>query len=116
MRTPSTSSVVVLVTILVLCGLALLFAQGRILPQAFVGTPLEKPLADGCFRLSLPGLMVALTLHPSYRTKGTIVSDFIIVTVNTVIYAAPALLLLGFVKRRRATPNSRLAKHPYITH
>jgi len=102
MRMPSKSSAVVLATILVLCGFALPFAQGRILPQAFVGTPLEKPLANGCFVLSMPGLMVALALHPGFWAKGTIVSDLIIVTVNTTIYAVPAVLLVGWVRRRRA--------------
>lgn len=102
MRRPSTTSVVVFVAILVICGFALLFAQGRLLPTTFVGTPLEKPLADGCFRLSIPGLMVALALHPGYWTKGTTFSDLLIVAVNTTIYAVPILLLLSWVRRRRA--------------
>lgn len=108
MRTPSTF-VVVLATVLLLCGFALLFAQGRILPHTFVDTPVEKRLADGCYLVSTPGLIVALALHPGYWTKGTAVSDLIIVTVNTAIYGVPAALLLRWLMRRRDRKSSRLA-------
>jgi hypothetical protein len=54
----------------IVCGLALLFAQGRILSQPFVNTVLEKPLADGCFKLSIPGVLFALAIHPGYYSKG----------------------------------------------
>ena len=98
----------VVATVLALCGFALLFAQGRILPQTFVGTPVEKPLADSCLLISTPGLIVALALHPGYWTKGTIVGDLIIVAVNTTVYAIPLALLLRWVMRRQARRNSQL--------
>jgi len=78
-----------------------------------VGTVLEKPSADGCFLLSMPGLMLALTMYPSYWSRGTVVSDLIIVTVNTAIYAVPVLLLLGWIRKRRVHKQQVDVTSPY---
>jgi|SRR5208282_402885 len=89
----------------ILCGFALLYAQGRILSQAFINTAIEKPLSDGCYKLSAPGLIFALAIHPNYYSKGTMVSDFIIVTFNGVFYAAPVIFLCFMFLRWRGRGN-----------
>jgi hypothetical protein len=61
---------------------------------------LEKPLANGCFKLSIPGVLFALAIHPGYYSKGTIVSDFMIVIFNGTLYSIPLLYLRSLIRKR----------------
>jgi hypothetical protein len=99
MRRIAKESAVVFGVALFLCALALLFAQGRIFPQALISTPLEKPVADNCFRISLPGVLLAVAIW-GYNSNRTVLSDLLIVTVNATLYAIPTILLLHWVRRR----------------
>lgn len=99
MRQIAKESAVVFVATLLLCALALLFAQGRIFPYLLIDTPFEKPVADNCFRVSLPGFIAAMAVW-GYNSSGTILSDLLIVMVNATLYTVPITLLVHFIRRR----------------
>ena len=99
MRRIAKESAVVFAVTFLLCAFALLFAQGRIFPRALINTPLEKPVADNCFRISLPGVILATAIR-GYSSNRTVLSDLLIVTVNAVLYAFPIILLVHWVRRR----------------
>jgi hypothetical protein len=82
-----------------LCAFALLFAQGRIFPHALINSSLEKPVADNCFRISLPGVLLAVAIF-GYASNRTTLSDLLVVVVNAVLYARPVVLLVHLARRR----------------
>ena len=93
-------------TTLLLSALALLFAQGRLFPQAFVDSRLAKPLGDSGFILSLPGLMVAVAIW-GYSSGRTLLSDTLIIAVNGALYAVPLILFLAALRHWRSGTGRR---------
>jgi hypothetical protein len=90
---------------LTLSAIALLYAQGRILPQTFLFGPLSRLIGYGCFVWSLPGVMLAVTIW-GYNSNRTILSDAVIVAVNGILFAVPIVLFIGVVSymRNRNSP------------
>src|SRR5579859_5453509 len=96
-------------TSLLLSALALLFAQGRLFPQAFADSRLARPIGDSCFILSLPGVMVAVAIW-GYSSGRRLLSDMLIVAVNGALYAVPLIFLAALrYWRRRGTARKESA-------
>jgi hypothetical protein len=56
-------SVVILAIASFICAVVLLIAQGRLFPPGLTYVPsLEKLVFDGCYLLSLPGVMLAVAI------------------------------------------------------
>jgi len=93
-------SAVVFAVSFTLCSLILLFAQGRIFSRSLLDGPLAKPVGDGCFMLSLPGVILAVAIW-GYNSSRTLLSDVLVVTVNATLYATPIILLVHWVRHRK---------------
>ena len=95
---------IVATVVTVLCTLALLFAQGRLFPDALIGSPFDKPVSDGCLYLSLPGLTTAIAIW-GYAHEGTKMSDLLIVAVNATLYSTLIIVFLSGLHRCRRASN-----------
>ncbi len=103
MKRIARESVIVIAIVLVLTVIVLLVAQGRLFPWALARSPFAKPVGDGCFYMCLPGVIVALSIW-GYYAERTMMSDLLIVAVNTVLYSTLLILLLSGLHRRRRAP------------
>jgi hypothetical protein len=87
-------TLIVIAIVTVLCVLAMLVAQGRLFTEALINSPFEKPISDGCFYLSLPGVIAAVAIW-GYSHERTIASDLVIVAVNAALYSTLIILLFS---------------------
>ena len=81
--------------------------SGRLFPPGLTYVPsLEKLVFDGCYLLSLPGVMLAVAIW-GYNSNRTLLSGIVIVAVNAVLYGVPMILLTTLVRYWRTRNPSR---------
>jgi hypothetical protein len=100
MQRSSGEKVVITVFTAIFCAINLPFAQGRIFPGILLNSQLAKSIFDGSYYLCMPGVVVAIAIW-GYNSGRTILSDFVIVAVNTALYSI--LIILVLASARHAT-------------
>jgi len=102
MKQIAREAAIVIPAIAVLCLIALLIAQGRLFPDFLVRSPLYKPAGDGCYYMSMPGVIVAIAIW-GYSSGRTVWSDLVVISTNTILYSTPIVLFLMGLRRWRST-------------
>ena len=92
------SSVAIAAIVTVLCAMVMLVAQGRLFPEAIANGPFAKQVFDGCFLVSLPGFIVAMAIWGYYH-EGTIISDLLMIAVNSALYSTLSILFSICLRR-----------------
>ena len=98
MKQIAKETAIVIPAVTILCLIALLTAQGRLFPDFLVHTQLSKPVGDWCYRMSMPGFIVVSAIW-GYSSGWTIWSDLVMISVNTILYSIPIILLLWGLRR-----------------
>lgn len=101
MKQIARETAIVIPAVAVLCLIALLIAQGRLFPYFLTRSQWAKPVGDGCFCMSMPGVIVAVAIW-GYSSGRTIWSDLVVISVNTILYSAPIILFLMGLRRWRS--------------
>jgi hypothetical protein len=113
MKQIARETVIIIPVVAVLCLIALLIAQGRLFPCFLVRSQLANPVGEWCYCVSMPGVIVAGATW-GYSSGRMIWSDLVVISVNTILYSAPIILLLMGRRRWRTTGGPDPSDHSKV--
>jgi hypothetical protein len=105
MKQIARETAIVIPAVAVLCLIVLLIAQGRLFPYFLARSQWAKPVGDGCFCMSMPGVIVAAAIW-GYSSERTIWSDLVVISVNAILYSTPVIMFLWGLRRLRSNHES----------